>query len=72
MKYPWHLYLMGLIYVFAGTMHYIKPKIYLRIMPRYLPDHKFLVQLSGAAEIILGIGVCFSATKNISIFSIIS
>ncbi|MCJ7467004.1 MAG: hypothetical protein MUO53_09970 [Maribacter sp.] len=72
MKYPWHLYLMALVYVFAGTMHYIKPKIYLRIMPRYLPDHKFLVQLSGAAEIILGIGVCFSATKNISIFSIIS
>ena len=42
MTYPWHLYLMGAIYVFAGVMHFIKPKMYLRIMPRYLPNHKLL------------------------------
>jgi uncharacterized membrane protein len=58
--------------VFAGSMHFIKPKIYLRIMPRYLPNHKFLVRLSGAAEILLGVGVCFSTTKNISIYALIS
>jgi uncharacterized membrane protein len=72
MKYPWHLYLMGFMYVFAGSMHYIKPKIYLRIMPRYLPSPKFLVHLSGAAEILLGIGVCLSATKNVSIYALIA
>ena len=61
---PWHLYLMAAMYLFAGVMHFIKPKAYLRIMPRYLPNPKVLVALSGVAEIILGIGLCFSATKD--------
>ena len=69
--YPWHLYLMAAMYVFAGTMHFIKPKAYLRIMPQYLPNHKLLVALSGFSEIVLGIGLCFSTTKNLSIYAII-
>tara|TARA_B100001059_G_C17828893_1_gene583286 strand:+ start:479 stop:811 length:333 start_codon:yes stop_codon:yes gene_type:complete len=62
---------MGAIYVFAGVMHFIKPKMYLRIMPRYLPNHKLLVNLSGIAEIVLGITVCIPALKAISIYGII-
>ena len=72
MIYPWHLYLMGAIYIFAGIMHFIKPKVYLRIMPRYLPFHKPLVLLSGVAEILLGIGLFFKETKNLSIYGIIA
>ncbi|MGB3151985.1 MAG: hypothetical protein WBB27_15110 [Maribacter sp.] len=70
--YPWHLYLMAAMYVFAGIMHFIKPKAYLRIMPRYLPSHRTLVFLSGVAEMILGIGICFSFSKNFSIYGIIA
>ncbi|MGC1515566.1 MAG: MauE/DoxX family redox-associated membrane protein [Maribacter sp.] len=72
MNYPWHYYLMAAFYIFAGIMHFIKPKVYLRIMPRYLPYHKQLVLLSGAAEILLGIGLLFTATKNWSIYGIIA
>ena len=72
MTYPWHLYLMAAIYIFAGMMHFIKPKTYLRIMPRYLPNHKFLVNLSGLAEILLGVGLCFPFTKNSAIGGIIA
>ncbi len=72
MIYPWHLYLMAAIYIFAGMMHFIKPKTYLRIMPRYLPNHKMLVILSGVAEIMLGVAVCFPSTKNMAIFTIIA
>lgn len=68
----WHLYLMGAIYIIAGIMHFIKPKVYLRIMPRYLPFHKPLVYLSGLAEIILGIGLFFNPTKEIAIYGIIA
>ena len=71
MQYPWHLYLMAVMYVFAGIMHFIKPKAYLRIMPRYLPKHKELVALSGLAEIILGIGLCIPFLKNSAIYGII-
>ncbi len=71
MNFPWHLYLMAAIYVLAGTLHFIKPKIYLRIMPRYLPFPKSLVYLSGLAEIVLGIGLCFKETKNFAVYGII-
>ena len=68
---PWHLYVMAGMYIFAGLMHFIKPKMYMRIMPKYLPNHKLLVYLSGIAEIVLGIGVCFDATRKLSTFGII-
>lgn|SRR5690606_37982663 len=71
MDLPWHLYLMASIYVLAGIVHFIKPRIYERIMPRYLPAHRTLVYLSGAAEILLGIGLFFSETRTLSIYSII-
>ncbi|WP_452223138.1 DoxX family protein [Lacinutrix chionoecetis] len=72
MVFPWHLYLMAAIYIFAGLMHFIKPKAYLRIMPRYLPNHKLLVKLSGFVEIVLGIGLCIPLFKNASIYGIIA
>jgi uncharacterized membrane protein len=71
MAYPWHLYLMAAMYIFAGLMHFIKPRLYMRIMPRYLPAHKTLVYLSGIAEIILGLALCFPQTKNLAIYGII-
>lgn len=71
MNYPWHLYLMAMMYIVAGLMHFIKPALYMRIMPRYLPAHKPLVYLSGAVEIILGAGLLFPATKNLAIYGII-
>ena len=71
MNYPWHLYLMAIIYILAGFFHFLKPKVYLRIMPRYLPAPKALVYLSGLAEIGLGVGLCFPVTKNWAIYGII-
>lgn len=41
-------------------------------MPRYLPYPKQLVFLSGIAEVVLGIGLCFPITKNLSIWGILA
>ncbi len=71
MTYPWHFLLMAGMYILAGIFHFLKPKAYLRIMPRYLPQPKLLVYLSGAAEIILGIALLFKETKTIAIYGII-
>ena len=71
LSFSWHLYVMAAIYTFAGAMHFIKPKVYLRILPRYLPNHKALVFWSGLAEIVLGIGLCFRFTKDVAIYGII-
>ncbi|NRD20635.1 DoxX family protein [Winogradskyella eckloniae] len=71
MNEPLGLYVMAGIYGLAGIMHFIKPKMYMRIMPNYLPYHKTLVYLSGLAEIVLGIGLCIPVLKTSSIYGII-
>lgn len=71
MTIPWHLYLMAGIYITAGIFHFLKPKMYLRIMPRFLPEPKTLVYLSGMAEIVLGLTLIFPETKNIAVYGII-
>ena len=48
-------YLLGLSFVGAGVMHFIKPDFYLRMMPSYLPWHLALIYISGVCEIGLGI-----------------
>ena len=72
MAYPWHLYVMATLYTFAGIMHFIKPKVYLRVMPKYIPNPKLMVALSGIAEIILGIALCIPQLKTLSIYGIIA
>ena len=72
MTYPWHLYLMAVIYIIAGLMHFIRPQMYMRILPGYLPGHKFLVTFSGMAEILIGMAICFPATKNLAIYLVIA
>ena len=72
MQYPWHLYVMGGLYFIAGIMHFVKPRMYQRIIPKYMPNHKLLVLLSGVAEIILGVSICIPATKDVSIYGIIA
>ena len=62
---------MAAMYAFAGLMHFIKPRAYMRIMPDYLPRHRDLVYLSGAAEILLAAGLCFPETKNPALIGII-
>lgn len=69
---PWHLYLMAAMYVLAGSMHFAKPKAYLRIMPRYLPNPKALVFWSGVAEITLGLALCYPPLKVYAIYGIIA
>ncbi|WP_323788106.1 MauE/DoxX family redox-associated membrane protein [Psychroserpens sp.] len=72
MNSSWLLYVMPLMYVVAGTMHFIKPKAYMRIMPRYLPNPKLLVYLSGIAEIVLGIALCIPALEVYAVYGIIA
>jgi len=66
------LYIMAAVYIIAGIMHFIIPKVYMRVMPRYLSNHKFWVYLSGVVEVLLGIGLCFPKLKNICIYLIIA
>jgi uncharacterized membrane protein len=51
--------LAGPFFIAAGILHFVRPRWYEAIMPPYLPAHKELVFLSGAAEAAGGITALF-------------
>ena len=66
------LYLMAALYTAAGVWHFVRPRMYLRIMPPWLPAHGSLVAASGVAEIVLGIGLLFPGTRVLAAWGIIA
>lgn len=48
-------WLLAIAMILAGANHFLSPDFYLRMMPPVLPAHLFLVYLSGAFEIALGV-----------------
>lgn len=68
----WHQYVMALIYILAGLNHFRNPRLYLKIIPQYLPNHTLLNKLSGSAEILLGVLLCLSATSIFAAWGIIA
>jgi uncharacterized membrane protein len=48
-------WLLGLFFVVAGVAHFLRPGVYTRIVPPYLPWPRELVYLSGVCEVALGI-----------------
>jgi uncharacterized membrane protein len=49
--------LLGAFFVVAGTLHFLKPRPYVAIVPEALPRKLELVYASGVAEIAGGAGV---------------
>ncbi len=55
---------LGATFLATGVLHFLRPRIYEAIMPRYLPAHRELVYASGAAEIAGGMGVLLERTTR--------
>lgn len=51
------LAMTGIFYIGAGVNHFANAKMYLAVMPPYIPWHEAMVDISGVAEILGGIGV---------------
>lgn len=56
--------LFGPFFIFAGIMHFVIPRTYAAIVPRWLPAHRALVYASGVAEIAGGAGVLHPRTRR--------
>lgn len=72
MTLPWHLYLMAFIYFIAGINHFQNPKLYIKIIPPYFKNPGLLNKISGFAELILGIFLCFPTTTAVASWGIIA
>ena len=58
-------YILAVMLIIAGILHFLKPKFYLKIMPDYLPSPYLLVILSGVAEIVCGLLLLLPTTQNV-------
>lgn len=72
MAYTIGLYVMAALYFLAGVMHLVKPALFLRVVPRWLPARMSLVILSGVVEIVLAIGLLFPQTRQWAAWGLIA
>jgi len=63
---------MAAIYIFAGISHFRMPKFFLKITPKWVPNPEKVNIIVGLIEIILGIALCFSATRHYAAIGIIA
>lgn len=59
-------YLIGALFIVAGINHFVMPRMYMSIMPDYLPRPRLLVLLSGVAEVIGGLLALFPRTQRLA------
>ena len=62
-------FLFGAFLIYAGVYHFIKPKMYFRFIPDFLPK-EIINYLAGIIEIIVGIGVFIPQYRLWATFSI--
>ncbi|MBE07652.1 MAG: hypothetical protein CL449_03510 [Acidimicrobiaceae bacterium] len=58
--------LLGLPFVWIGIQHFVNPKAFNEIVPRYLGAPSFWTYASGVLEILLGLGIMIPVTRTIS------
>ena len=67
------LIVMVVFYLFAGSYHFVNPSFYTPLFPPYLAKWAPILNImAGIVEIVLAIGLCFSATRNWAIYGIIT
>ena len=69
---PFILWFTAISYVVVGVMHFTHEYIFLPMMPDFLPYHLELVWISGAFEILGGIGLVVPQTRRFAAFGILA
>jgi uncharacterized membrane protein len=63
--------LLAVLFVVAGSLHFLHPAIYLKIIPPSLPAHLAIVYISGAAEILGGLGLLYPPTRQAAAWGLV-
>ncbi len=58
--------LAGPVFVIAGALHLVIPRVYRRFMPPYIPTPMAMVYASGVAEIAGGAGLMIPARRRLA------
>ncbi len=57
------LYAIAAMFTAAGVAHFVKPDVFVPLVPSYLPAPKLLVYVSGVFEVLGGLGVLLSSVR---------
>lgn len=63
---------MSAIYLIAGIFHFVKPKIFLNITPKWVPYPTYINKIVGAIEILLGLSLLFKSLQHYAAIGIIA
>lgn len=66
------LVIAAIAYVAGGTMHFLRPEFYLKMMPPYVPWHEAMVQISGLCEILGGVGLLIPRTRRMAAWGLVA
>ncbi|MEO8637210.1 MAG: DoxX family membrane protein [Gemmatimonadales bacterium] len=64
-------WLLAVLFLTGGVLHFVIPALYIGIMPPWLPKPALLVAISGAAEIAGGIGLLLPTTRRAAAIGLI-
>ncbi len=64
--------LLATLFVIAGILHFAITPVYTQIMPSFLPAPRLLVQISGLAEILGGLGLLIPALRPAAAWGLIA
>ena len=63
--------LLGSLFIAGGVAHFVFTRAYANIVPDYLPTHRGLVLISGAAEIAGGVGLLLPRTRRYAAWGLV-
>tara|TARA_E500000331_G_scaffold139591_1_gene136510 strand:+ start:709 stop:1104 length:396 start_codon:yes stop_codon:yes gene_type:complete len=67
---PLLIHILALIYgipfILIGIEHFKEPQKFVDIVPKYMPFALFLVYLTGVMEILVGLGIIYPDTREIT------
>tara|TARA_B110001450_G_C17493038_1_gene429182 strand:- start:14 stop:400 length:387 start_codon:yes stop_codon:yes gene_type:complete len=66
-----NLYVISILFIYAGVAHFTNPQFYIKIIPSFIPFKQFLVDLSGVLEIIGGLLILFNQTRKTGVYLLV-
>ena len=66
------LWALALTMIAIGVLHFVRPKPFVRIVPKYLPAPLALVYISGFFEILGGLGLLLPSTRSFAAWGLIA
>lgn len=65
-------WLLAIVMTFAGVMHFVAPRGYVKIMPKWIPAPEAMVAISGVFEVLGGVGLLIPATQVYAAWGLIA